>query len=188
LTAAAGRIELANTVTRDFPALSVLVNNAGIQMQKAPWLGEQPWADYETEIVTNFTAPVHLTTLLLQQLRSRKDAAIVNVTSGLAFVPMARMPTYCATKAAMHSFTLSLRHQLRDSSVSVVELVPPAVNTDLGGKGLHDFGEPVDAYADNAMAGLAAGKLEIGYNLSEAMRTADRAGVEAISAKMNPIA
>ncbi len=183
---AAGRVDLFRTVTRDFPTLSVLVNNAGIQNQPPPLLQTQDWPAHADEIAINLAAPIHLAMLALPFLAGKPGAAIINVTSGLAFVPMARMPVYCATKAALHSFTLSLRHQAKASGVSVIELAPPAVNTDLGGKGLHDFGEPVDAYADDAFAALAAGALEHGYKFSEVARTADAAGRDAIFARMNP--
>jgi uncharacterized oxidoreductase len=106
------------------------------------------------------------------------------VTSGLAFAPFASMPTYCATKAALHSFTLSLRHQLA-GKVGVIEIVPPAVNTDLGGKGLHDFGAPLDAWADDAFAHLQRGTPEFGYQSSETRRLASRAELDAAFATMN---
>jgi uncharacterized oxidoreductase len=183
------RTKLFATVTRDFPALSVLVNNAGIQNQPPPLLEAQDWAAHATEIAINLEAPIHLCMLALPHLANKPGAAIINVTSGLAFVPIARMPVYCATKAALHSFTQSLRHQAQNlakpANVTVIELAPPAVNTDLGGKGLHDFGEPVDAYADDAFLALAAGTLEHGYKFSEAARLADRPGRDAIFARMN---
>ncbi|MBV1695217.1 MAG: SDR family NAD(P)-dependent oxidoreductase [Hyphomicrobiales bacterium] len=180
------REAFARNVIAKFPDVSVLVNNAGIQNQQAPWVDGQSWADAEREIAINLAAPIHLTSLFLPHLRTRPAAAIINVTSGLAFVPMARMPVYCATKAALHSFTESLRVQCRASSVKVIELAPPAVNTDLGGKGLHDFGEPVDAYADDAVARLEQGEEEIGYKMSEGARLADRATRAQIFSRLNP--
>jgi uncharacterized oxidoreductase len=182
----ADRARLAETIRRDFPALSVLVNNAGIQNQPPPLAEPQDWPALQTELTINLSAPIHLSMLLIPHLLTRPDAAIINVTSGLAYVPISRMPVYCATKAGLHSFTQSLRHQMKGTSVTVIELAPPAVNTDLGGKGLHDFGEPVDAYADAAFAALEAGKLEAGYKFSEVARTADRAGQDVIFARMNP--
>ncbi len=185
VSTAAERVKLFSTITRDFPGLSVLVNNAGIQNQPPSLLQPQDWTAHANEIAINLEAPAHLSMLALPFLAGKPGAAIINVTSGLAFVPIARMPIYCATKAALHSFTQSLRHQAKPANVTVIELAPPAVNTDLGGKGLHDFGEPVDAYADDAFAALAAGKLEHGYKFSEAARLADRAGQDAIFARMN---
>lgn len=179
------RAKLFATVTRDFPGLSVLVNNAGIQNQPPPMLELQDWNAHAQEIAINLEAPVHLSMLALPFLAHKSGAAIINITSGLAFVPIARMPVYCATKAALHSFTQSLRYQAKSAGVTVIELAPPAVNTDLGGKGLHDFGEPLDAYADDALAALEAGKLEHGYKMSEAARLADSAGLGVMFARMN---
>ena len=101
----------------------------------------------------------------------------MNVGSGLAFAPLAAAPIYCATKAALHSFTLSLRHQLRGTSIEVIEIVPPAVNTDLGGPGLHTFGTDVNEFADAVMARIEAGETEVGFGNSEGSRraSADRA-------------
>ena len=115
-------------------------------------------------------APIHLALLLTPHLRQQARPAIVNVTSGLSFAPAAFAPIYCATKAALHSFTLSLRHQLAPIGIAVLEIVPPAVNTDLGGPGLHTFGVPVDDFADSVMARLAAGEQEVGYGTSEQAR------------------
>lgn len=98
---------------------------------------------------------------------------------------MASMPTYCATKAAMHSFTMSLRHQLQLTSVGVIEIVPPAVNTDLGGKGLHTFGENVDEFGDHIFSKLEEGETEMGFKMSEGARNASREMINGIFSKMN---
>jgi uncharacterized oxidoreductase len=120
-------------VAAEHPALNVLVNNAGIMRPEN--LQAQPidLADAEATVVTNLLGPIRLTAALLPQLRKQPRAAIVNVSSGLAFIPMAMTPTYCATKAAIHSYTQSLRYQLRDTAVQVLELVPPYVQTELMG-------------------------------------------------------
>ena len=115
----------------------------------------------------------------------QKNPAIVNVTSGLAFSPISFMPTYCMTKAALHSFTLSLRHQLKATSIQVTELIPPAVNTDLGGKGLHNDGANLDHFADHCMTKLAAGELEFGYESSETRRLAAKQALEPFFLMMN---
>jgi uncharacterized oxidoreductase len=180
----AERVALAEWVVREHPALDVLVNNAGVQ-RRVRLDAPEPWADTREEIAINLDAPVHLSLLLLPHLQARPDAAIVNVTSGLAFVPMPSAPVYCATKAALHSFTLSLRHQLAGRGPRVVEIVPPAVNTDLGGVGLHDFGAPLDAFADAVMARLAAGEPEIGYGTAEDRRLAANAVLDPIFERMN---
>jgi uncharacterized oxidoreductase len=95
------------------------------------------------------------------------------------------MPTYCATKAALHSFTLSLRHQFKGTSIRVVEIVPPMVQTDLGGKGLHDEGAPLEAYADHAFGEIVKGTLEFGFTFSEKTRLASRAELDGMFAAMN---
>jgi uncharacterized oxidoreductase len=159
------REELADWLLDEHPTLDVLVNNAGIQ-RRFRLAEPEPWADTREELAINLDAPIHLTLLLLPTLRER-GGTIVNVTSGLALVPMAIAPVYCATKAALRSFTLSLRHQLRDDPVRVVEILPPAVNTDLGGRGLHTFGASLDEFADAVMARLANDETEIAYGMSE---------------------
>ncbi len=120
-------------VAKDFPALNVLVNNAGIMRPEN--LLEQPedLADAEATIRTNLLGPMRLTAALLPLLRKQNKATIMTVSSGLAFVPMATTPTYCATKAAIHSYSQSLRYQLKGSSVQVIELIPPYVQTELQG-------------------------------------------------------
>ncbi len=113
------------------PAINVLINNAGI-MRREKFLGQQhDLADAESIVATNLLGPIRLTAALLPHLESRPSATIINVSSGLAFVPMAITPTYCATKAALHSYTQSLRYQLRKTRIEVLELIPPYVQTDL---------------------------------------------------------
>lgn len=185
LTDPAERALLAVRVVAEHPELDVVIHNAGIQNRLRFDVPGADWAAMHTEITTNLDAPIHLTQLLLPHLLARPDAAIVNVTSGLAFAPAAFAPVYSATKAALHSFTLSLRHQLRETSVRVLELVPPAVNTDLGGPGLHTFGEPVDAFVDAVLPRFEAGEVEVGYAYSEAGRLAGRAETDALFARIN---
>ena len=181
----AGRVALAQEALARFPTLNVLVNNAGIQNRPAPLLQPQDWSAHRAELATNLDAPLHLTMLLLPHLAKAPFGAIVNVTSGLAFAPIAFMPTYCLTKAALHSFTLSLRHQLKDTALDVVEIVPPAVNTDLGGPGLHTFGVDLDAFADSIFARLENGETEIGYATSETRRLASRQELDAYFVQSN---
>jgi uncharacterized oxidoreductase len=114
----------------DFPSLNVLINNAGI-MRPEHLLGGKYLADAEATVATNLLGPIRLTAALLQHLEQQSHAAIVNVSSGLAFVPLVLTPTYCATKAAIHSYTQSLRFQLKSTSIEVLELIPPYVQTDL---------------------------------------------------------
>jgi uncharacterized oxidoreductase len=120
-------------LAKDQPSLNVLINNAGI-MQPEDLL-EKPaeLSTAEKTITTNLLGPIRLTAALLPSLRKQPRATIMNVSSGLAFVPLAMTPTYCATKAAIHSYTQSLRYQLRATSVEVIELIPPYVQTTLMG-------------------------------------------------------
>lgn len=182
---ASDRVALLDWVRNDFPQVNVLINNAGIQRRMQLVSSQEDWSDTQSELAINLEAPIHLSTLFIPHLLQQPKAAIMNVTSGLAFVPGAFAPVYSATKAALHSFTMSLRYQLSKTSIEVIELVPPAVNTDLGGTGLHNFGVPVGDFADAMMAGIAAGDLEIGYGTSETNLKASREQIDAIFAQMN---
>ncbi len=182
--AAPGRLSLFNWAVGEFPRLNVLVNNAGVQHRNVR-LADAELARTRQEIAINFEAPVHLSSLFIPHFLKQKRAAIVNVTSGLAFAPMASTPIYCATKAALHSFTLSLRHQLAETRIRVVEIVPPAVNTDLGGVGLHTFGVPVNEFADGVMARIKNGDLEVAFGPSEHLRRASRAELDELFSRMN---
>ena len=138
-------------VVQRFPDLNVLVNNAGVMMYEA-LDGERDLSDAEATVVTNLLGPIWLTDALIDHLVARGDGAIVNVTSGLAFVPLPKAPTYSATKAALHSYTQALRVQLA-GRVEVIELAPPAVRTELTpGQSTRDAYMPLDAFADEVMA------------------------------------
>jgi uncharacterized oxidoreductase len=123
--------QFAGRIIADFPKLNVLFNNAGI-MRKENLL-EQQLADAERTIDTNLLGPIRLIAALLPHLTKQPQATIINVTSGLAYVPLAMTPTYCATKAAIHSYTESLRYQLKETKIEVKELIPPYVATTLMG-------------------------------------------------------
>jgi uncharacterized oxidoreductase len=118
-------------IVRDFPELNVLINNAGIMRDINFHKDERSLEDLTREIEINLCGPIRLTKKFLPQLKARPEAAIVNVSSGLAFVPLPISPIYCATKAALHSFTQSLRVQLKNTKVKVFELAPPATDTPL---------------------------------------------------------
>jgi len=123
--------DFAAQVTADFPALNVLINNAGIMRPENLLAQQDDLADAEATVATNLLGPIRLTAALLPQLKQQPYAAIMNVSSGLAFVPLVFTPTYCATKAAIHSYTQSLRFQLKSTAVEVFELIPPYVQTHL---------------------------------------------------------
>lgn len=134
-----------------FPALNVLVNNAGVMMYEAA-VAKRDLTDAEATIVTNILGPIRLIDALVDHLAAQQDAAIVNVTSGLAFVPLPKAPTYSASKAAMHSYSVALRVQL-EGKVEVIELAPPAVRTDLTpGQSTREGYMPLDDFADEVMA------------------------------------
>ncbi len=122
---------VAAELAKEYPALNVVINNAGIMRPEN--LRAQPGdlADAEAIVRTNLLGPIRLTAALLGQLQKQPHSAIVNVSSGLAFVPLAMTPTYCATKAAIHSYTQSLRYQLKGTATEVLELIPPYVATEL---------------------------------------------------------
>ncbi len=130
---AAGVRALAEQVMRSHPALNVLVNNAGIMKPEELKAASGDTEIAEQTIATNLLGPIRLTALLLPHLQRQPRAAVLTVSSGLAFVPMAMTPTYCATKAAIHSYSMSLRHQLSGTTTEVIELVPPYVQTELLG-------------------------------------------------------
>ncbi len=136
--------------TDNYPDLNVIVNNAGIQRVEDLTSGGRGAA--EQTIAINLLGPIRLTAALLQRLLGKPHAAILNVTSGLAFMPSALTPTYCATKAALHSYTQSLRFQLRDTSVQVIEIIPPQVQTALQGEhGFNPRAMPLDEYITETM-------------------------------------
>ncbi len=182
LSSPEGRELLFQWVKTQHPDLQVLVNNAGIQN----WMSIED-ADFfqrtRDEIAINIEAPVHLSSLFVQLPALE---TIMNVTSGLSFVPLTKVPVYSATKAFFHSFTLSLRHWARSRNIEVIEIIPPALNTDLGGKGLHDFAPPVSGFIDAIFEQMEQGKTELTYGFSENML---RAGYEELSQafqRMNP--
>jgi uncharacterized oxidoreductase len=176
------RVALYNWVAKNHADLNVLVNNAGIQN----WMSVTDSNFYEKgndEITTNVLAPLHLTNLFLQ-LKSL--ATIINVTSGLAFVPLAKVPVYCATKAFMRSFTLSLRHMLKSSGVEVIEMIPPALNTDLGGKGIHDGHPAVSDFVESVFRQMKEGKTELTFGMSEGRAKANNETIAEYFGRMNP--
>ena len=175
------RTELYNWVTENHADLTVLVNNAGIQNYMNV-MDADFYQKANEEIITNVLAPIHLTSLF-SNLPSLKT--IINVTSGLAFVQMAKAPVYCATKAFFHSFTLSSRHLLKAKNIEVIEMIPPALNTDLGGKGLHDFAPPVSAFIESVFQQMKEGKTELTFGMSEMLSKANPEEIKDTFNKMN---
>ena len=141
----------AHALAAEFPDLNVLINNAGVMRFEA-LDARRDLADAEATVTTNLLGPIRMINALVEHLAGRSDAAIVNVTSGLAFVPMVAAPTYDATKAAMHAYTVAMREALK-GRIEVIELVPPAVQTDLTpGQSTRPGYQPLAEFADQVMA------------------------------------
>jgi uncharacterized oxidoreductase len=170
----AQRKELAAWVKQNYPQTNILINNAGVQLV----IDLTKPVDVEritAETMTNFIAPLHLGSLFVPLLSSKDNAAIINITSGLAFVPVAQMPVYCATKAAMHSLTLSLRYQLKDTGIKVFEIIPPPVDTELGHERRSDKskthgGIPTSEFIALSMEALKKDEYEAAIGNAEGLR------------------
>ena len=141
------------------------------------------FARAKAELATNIEAPLHLTSLFVNL---KALTTVINVTSGLAYVPLVKAPVYSATKAFLHSFTLSLRHSLAGRGIEVIALIPPALNTDLGGKGLHDFAPPVSDFIKSVFVQLKEQKKDITFGFSEAMANAGPEELRKAFERMNP--
>ncbi len=183
LSVAGEREELFKWISEKHNDLNVLINNAGIQQ----WMSVSDSNFFQRakeEIVINIEAPVHLTSLFIN-LKSLDT--VINVTSGLSFVPLIKMPVYSASKSFLHSFTLSLRQLIKSSNIEVIELIPPALNTDLGGKGLHTSAPPVSDFVDTVFEQLKQGKIEVSSGFSEAMTKAGPEDLQKAFIRMNQI-
>jgi len=164
-------------VAAHVPHLTTLLNNAGIQRMLDFSTADPPGpSDIEPEIATNFTGLVNVTAAALPLLRRAPRSRVVHVGSGLGFVPFAKAPVYSATKAAVHSFTLSLRRQLAGSTVQVVEIIPPVVDTPLHRDmpSTPPMAMPLDTFVDRAMRGLDGGKDEIAIGLGRVSQVGAR--------------
>jgi uncharacterized oxidoreductase len=182
LSVEAERVALYQWIAENHPDLNVLVNNAGIQQ----WMNISDGNFFQSaneEITTNIEVPFHLTGLF-SQLPALNT--IINVSSGLAFVQFTKVPVYCATKAFLHSFTLSSRYLLREKNIEVIELIPPALKTDLGGVGLHDTQPPVSDFIHAVFEQLKEGKTEITFGFSTAMANGNHDEIKAVFNRMNP--
>ena len=161
---------------RDHPALDMVIHNAGIMRRET--LVDGDVAAAETTIATNLLGPIRLTAALMPQLLQQPTATIVTVSSGLAFVPMALVPTYCATKAAIHSWTQSLRQQLKATAIKVVEIVPPYVQTELLSEqqAVDPRAMPLADFIREVMSLLASGTAEVVVERCKPLRFAAELG------------
>lgn len=175
------RTSLYKWISENHTDTNVLVNNAGIQQ----WMSVTDVDFFQrakVEIATNIEAPIHLTSLFIN-LDSL--TTIMNVTSGLSFVPLTKVPVYSATKAFFHSFTLSLQHVLKTRNIEVIEIIPPALNTDLGAPGLHDAAPAVKDFIEAIFRQLEEGKTELTFGFSEAMARASQEELKNAFNRMN---
>ncbi|MGA2668998.1 MAG: SDR family oxidoreductase [Ignavibacteria bacterium] len=181
------RKELYHWAVLAFPNLNILVNNAGIQRPVDFKKGDSDFHEAEQEIITNLTAPVHLSALFIPHLMKQKESAVINVSSGLGFIPIAFMPVYCATKAALHSFSISLRHQLRDTTVKVFEIIPPTVDTELdhGRRGTTNRGINPEIVATASLKSIEKNEYEIAVGEAENLMTGSKKNFEQTFARMN---
>jgi uncharacterized oxidoreductase len=158
------RRQLFSEVTREHPNLNILINNAGIQRRVDLTKGTEDLEDADDEIEINFKAQIHVSGMFLPVLLEKRNGAIVNVTSGLGLIPLSVFPVYSATKAAMHSFTISLRHQFRYSNLKVFEVIPPTVyDTYLKGRPMdrNDYSISTSEMTDAFIEGLKNDSYEI---------------------------
>ena len=184
------REELFRWSTSEFPSLNIFINNAGIQREIDFRKGTQDFGEAESEIGINFEGLVHLSALFIPHLMTMKEAAVVNVSSGLAFVPLAIVPVYCATKAATHSFSMSLRHQLKKTSVKIFELIPPTVDTQLdrgarAKRGQENRGIPAGEVAVAALKGMQSDEFEITVGMAQNLKMGSRTDPEKVFQSMN---
>jgi uncharacterized oxidoreductase len=181
------RESLFNWVNSNFKNINILVNNAGIQraidLKKGP-----DQLRGEDEIDINLKVPVYLSSLFIPTLLKQKNAAIINISSGLGFVPIASMPIYCATKAAVHSFSISLRHQLKDTPIRVFEIIPPTVDTELdeGRRGNANRGIHPSEVAKAALNALEKDEFELAVGMAENLKTGSKNNFDQIFKNINP--
>jgi uncharacterized oxidoreductase len=184
------RISLFNWTISNFRNINILINNAGIMRSINLKEGAKELSDGEDEIDTNLKALIHLSSLFIPHFLKQKEAAIINVSSGLAFIPLAMSPVYCATKAAVHSFTLSLRHQLKNTPIKVFEIAPPLVDTELmkeerNNRDMPDRGIPPSELAKAVLNSMKKDEYELAYGMADGLRKGARDNPEEVFNRMN---
>lgn len=185
------RRNMLDWVTDRFPGLNILVNNAGIQRDIDFTHGIDDFQSGENEIRTNLEAAIVLCGLSIPLLARNKQATIVNVSSGLGFVPSARMPVYSASKAGLHAYSMAIRKQLSSIGIKVFEIVPPAVDTELNPlgrakRGHFKAGLSAATFVGSIMKQLEDDTFEIGYGMTEGFIHASRAELDQRFESMNP--
>ncbi len=166
---------VAAQLVADYPELNVLVNNAGI-MRIDEVAGEVDDELLVSTVTTNLLGPIRMTSALVEHLKSQENATVINVSSALGFVPLANAAVYSATKAALHSYSLSLRFKLQGAGVRVLELAPPWVRTDLLGSKDEPRAMPLGQFIEETMVVLATDADEVLVENARGLR--DKAGPE----------
>ena len=184
------RKKLFKRIKSEFGGLNILVNNAGIQQEINFLDGTEVVDRAVDEIRINFESPVALSSMFIPLFNGKQNSAIINVSSGLAFVPIAIMPIYSATKAALHSFTVSLRYQLKDTTIKVFEVIPPIVDTDLDkgarkARGQTDFGIKPEIVAEETITAMKNDVYEIPVGFAKNIMNNSRADFENVFKFMN---
>jgi len=195
LSSPEGCASLHEWTASSFPDLNILVNNAGIQrvidFRKGPEdLLRHRATDGMDEIDVNLKAYVYMAAYFVPDLMKKKEAAIVNISSGLGFVPMSLTPVYSATKAAVHSFSVSLRHQLRNTRVKVFEIIPPIVDTDLDNgerkaRGQTNRGIPPSEVAKASLLAIEADVYEVAIGMAQGLKAGAKNNFDEIFTNMN---
>jgi uncharacterized oxidoreductase len=150
----------AKKLIAEYPKLNVLINNAGIMRADDASAAIDEITLLST-VTTNLLGPIRMTSALIEHLKKQPASTVINVSSGLAFVPLASSAVYSATKAALHSYTQSMRYKLKGSSVSVLELAPPWVQTDLLNSKDEPRAMPLPQFIDEAMTVLGTDAQEV---------------------------
>lgn len=170
----AALIDLSEQIKNDFSDINILINNAATA-NNINFLNNKNLKVIEEEIFTNYISCVKLNNLLLPLLLKKKEAAIINISSGLAYTAIADLPLYCASKAAMHSYTISLRNQLKDCAVKVMEILPPTVDTKMAVQfkikkmGVKEFAVKALAALEKNREEIRIGQTQFLYYLSRFM-------------------
>lgn len=184
------RNSLAEWATSKFDKLNILVNNAGVQRDIDFTKGVSEFLSGENEIRINLEATIVLSGLFIPYLIGKKEASIINVSSGLGFIPVARMPVYSASKAGVHAFSMAIRQQLLKSGIKVFEVVPPAVESELNPEGRAKRGnfkidlKPAE-FVDAVMEGIKNNIFEIGYGMTAGLIKASREDLDKSFQQMN---
>ena len=184
------RNSLAEWATSNFDKLNILVNNAGLQRDIDFTKGVSDFMSGENEIRINLEATIVLSGLFIPHLIGKKEASIINVSSGLGFIPVARMPLYSASKAGVHAFSMAIRQQLLKSGIKVFEVVPPAVESELNPEGRAKRGNfKIDLkpgeFVDAVMKGIKNNIFEIGYGMTAGLIKASREDLDKSFHQMN---